>query len=155
MIWDAIQALDPDKMDDSKDLLASSMKAGQLAEVDGPSEEIAGRLNMCYSLNAQATYLSPEKTFKGFSAAFCQWDLNFIDTLGIMPGILDTVSGRHCVSQSDFEKVQMLDWKQMTRLMKVSQQEVMPALSSAPALQATQKGTNIGLIISPIRCYQP
>ena len=44
MIWDAGQALDPDKADDGKDLMSASMKTAQLAEADAPLEEGAGNV---------------------------------------------------------------------------------------------------------------
>ena len=42
MLWDAAQSLDPDKNDDAKDLLSTTMKAGQLAEAEAPLEDAAG-----------------------------------------------------------------------------------------------------------------
>ena len=56
MIWDAVQALDPDKSEDAKELMSTSMKAAQLAEADAPLDSSAGRVSLGCTLLPSVSY---------------------------------------------------------------------------------------------------
>lgn len=84
MIWDAVQALDPDKSEDAKELMSTSMKAAQFAEADAPLDPSAGRVLLRCTLQPSVSYSQGYKLGVGkLCIAYCILDLAILHSIKV------------------------------------------------------------------------